>query len=391
MNRIRTVFNKELLDNLRDRRSLLSALLYPLLGPAILIGIFFAIANVISDQTEKPLDLPVIGAENAPNLMEFLRQSNVVIQPGPADPEAKVREGDLDVVLIVPKEYGAALSAGEPAPVRLVLDESRQSASSSIDRVRNLLSAFSNQIGRLRLAARGVSPLAIDVLAIETVDLATPQSQVANLLNLVPYFIIFSIFMGGMYLAIDSTAGEKERGSLEPLLTTPATHAQLVLGKMSATLVFTVIAVIETVIGFIFGVNFLPLEEMIGVKISLTPQLALGIVALTLPMMLLATALQMIVATATKGTKEAQTYLGFLPLIPAMPGMFLAFFPVKPAWWNMAIPTFGQQILINRLMRGEVIDPSFVAANTLVTLVVALLLVWVAIRLYGRERLVLVK
>lgn len=391
MNRIRTIFNKELLDNLRDRRSLLSALFYPLLGPAILIGIFFAIGNVVSDQTEKPLDLPVVGAENAPNLIEFLRQANVVIQPAPTDAEAQVREGDLDVVLIVPEEYGAAFSAGEPAPVRLILDESRQSASPAIDRVRNLLSAYSNQIGRLRLVARGVNPLVIDVLAIETVDLSTPQSQVANLLNLVPYFIIFSIFMGGMYLAIDSTAGEKERGSLEPLLTTPATHAQLVLGKMSATLVFTFVAVVETVIGFIFGVNFLPLEEMIGVKISLTPQLALAILALTLPMMLLASALQMLVATATKGFKEAQTYLGFLPLIPAMPGMFLAFFPVKPDWWNMAIPTFGQQILINRLMRGETINPLHVTVNTLLTIVVAFLLTWVVIRLYGRERLVLVK
>lgn len=391
MNRIQTIFQKEITDNLRDRRSLLSALLYPLLGPAILIAIFYAIGNLANEQSEKPLNLPVIGAENAPNLVEFLRQANVAIQPPPADAEALVREGELDVVLVIPNGFGAALTSGEPAPVRLILDESRQSASQSIDRVRTLLGAYNNQIGRMRLAARGVSPIVIDALAIETVDLSTPQSQVANLLNLVPYFIIFSIFMGGMYLAIDTTAGEKERGSLEPLLTTPATHADLVLGKMGATLVFTAVAVVETVVGFILGVNLLPLEQMIGVKISLTPQLALGVLALAAPMMLLASALQMIVATATKGTKEAQTYLGFLPMIPAMPGMFLAFFPVKPELWNMAIPTFGQQILINRLMRGEGIAPLHVVLNTTVTILVSLLLVWVAIRLYGREKLVLVK
>ena len=391
MNRIQTIFQKEITDNLRDRRSLLSALLYPLLGPAILIAIFYAIGNLANEQSETPLDLPVIGAENAPNLVEFLRQANVAIQPPPADAEALVREGELDVVLVIPNGFGAALTSGEPAPVRLILDESRQSASQSIDRVRTLLGAYNNQIGRMRLAARGVSPIVVDALAVETVDLSTPQSQVANLLNLVPYFIIFSIFMGGMYLAIDTTAGEKERGSLEPLLTTPATHADLVLGKMGATLVFTAVAVVETVVGFILGVNLLPLEQMIGVKISLTPQLALGILALAAPMMLLASALQMIVATATKGTKEAQTYLGFLPMIPAMPGMFLAFFPVKPELWNMAIPTFGQQILINRLMRGEGIAPLHVALNTTVTILVSLLLVWVAIRLYGREKLVLVK
>lgn len=391
MNRIQTIFQKEITDNLRDRRSLLSALLYPLLGPAILIAIFYAIGNLANEQSETPLNLPVIGAENAPNLVEFLRQANVAIQPPPADAEALVREGELDVVLVIPNGFGSALTSGEPAPVRLILDESRQSASQSIDRVRTLLGAYNNQIGRMRLAARGVSPIVIDALAIETVDLSTPQSQVANLLNLVPYFIIFSIFMGGMYLAIDTTAGEKERGSLEPLLTTPATHADLVLGKMGATLVFTAVAVVETVVGFILGVNLLPLEQMIGVKISLTPQLALGVLALAAPMMLLASALQMIVATATKGTKEAQTYLGFLPMIPAMPGMFLAFFPVKPELWNMAIPTFGQQILINRLMRGEGIAPLHVVLNTTVTILVSLLLVWVAIRLYGREKLVLVK
>lgn len=391
MNRIRIVFQKEITDNLRDRRSLVSALFYPLLGPLILIGIFFAIANLENDQKENTLNLPVIGAENAPNLIQFLQQANIAIQPAPVDPEAAVRQADVDVVLVIPEAFGSALVSGEPAPLRLILDRSRQSADGTVDRVRDLLSAYNNQIGRMRLVARGVSPAVIDVLAIETVDLSTPQSQVANLLNLVPYFIIFSIFMGGMYLAIDTTAGEKERGSLEPLLTTPATHTDLVLGKMGATLVFTVIAVIETVLGFILGVNLLPLEQMIGVKISLTPQLALGIVALTIPMMLLASALQMIVATATKGTKEAQTYLGFLPLIPAMPGMFLAFFPVKPELWNMAIPTFGQQILINRLMRGEMIDPLHVTLNSAITLIVAIVLIWIAIRLYGREQLVLVK
>jgi sodium transport system permease protein len=112
----------------------------------------------------------------------------------------------------------------------------------------------------------------------------------------------------------------------------------------------------------------------------------LGVFLISLPMVLLASALQTVIVTFTRSFKEAQTYVGFLPLIPALPGLGLAFLPVKPALWMMLIPTFGQQILINQLMRGEVINTTHIVISVFATLLVSGLLIWLAIRLYERER-----
>lgn len=240
----------------------------------------------------------------------------------------------------------------------------------------------------LRLQARGVSPSVVLPLAIERLDTATPQSRAALLLNLLPYFIIFAIFVGGMGMAIDSTAGERERGSLEPLLINPVSRAELLLGKLLATLVPTAASVITALAGFSAVINLAPIGSNFGVRLSMGWQALAGIFLIALPMLLLAAALQMIIATASRTVKEAQSYLGFLPLIPALPGLLLAFVPVRTELWNMLIPTFGQQLLINQLMRGEAVAPGYVATSAAVTLLVAAALIVIAIRLFASERMV---
>src|SRR5512135_2925890 len=241
--RIWIVFNKEVVDNLRDRKTVAGSLLYPLLGPFMMLLLFTVLGNTIATQSEKPLALPVVGPENAPALVQFLQQNGAFIQPGPADPEGEVKAGNQDVVLVIHPNYAKEFSSGQPAPVRLIADESRQSASVSIRRAKELLGQYSAQIGRLRLLVRGVDPAVVDALAIEETDVATPQSQAAMFLNILPYFIIFSVFIGGMYLVIDTIAGERERGSLEPLLINPVARSEFLLGKLAATVVFAVFSV----------------------------------------------------------------------------------------------------------------------------------------------------
>lgn len=387
LERIRIVFAKEVLDNVRDRRAMASALFYPLLGPVLVVVLLTVMERTMTEQTESPLQLPVVGAEYAPALVAFLEQNGAEIQAPPADPEAEVRAGDLDVVLVIPDDYAAEFSHGRPATVQLVVDDSRQSSGVPVRRARRLLEAYGSQIGALRLMARGVSPAVIRPLAVETMDVATPQSQAANFLGLRPYFLIFSTFIGGMYLAIDSTAGERESGSSEPLLMNPVARRELVLGKLLAVLVFTFIAVVETIIAFAIVLNMLPLESLLGVQVHLSALTLLGVLLLVLPMMPLAAVIQIIIASFTRSFKEAQNYLGLLPLVPALPGMFLTFMPVKPKLWSMLIPTFGQQLLINQLMRGEAVRAVFVVVSTVVTAVIVLALILIAIRLYEGERI----
>lgn len=383
--RIWIVFNKEVVDNLRDRKTIAGSLLYPLLGPFMMLLLFTVLGNTIATKSEKPLSLPVVGAENAPALVQFLEQNGAAILPGPADPEGEVKAGNQDVVLVIPPNYGKEFSSGQPAPVRLIADESRQSASVSIRRAKALLGQYSAQIGRLRLLVRGVDPAVVDALAMEETDVATPQSQAAMFLNILPYFIIFSVFIGGMYLVIDTIAGERERGSLEPLLTNPVARSELLLGKLAATIVFAVFSVVETILGFYVMLNIMPTESF-GVQVSMSLEAMALIFLIALPMLILASALQMIIATFTKSVKEAQTYLNFLPLIPALPGMVLVFLPLKVQFWMMLIPTFAQQLLINQVMRGEVLESLYVAISTVVTLAAGLVLVAVAIKMFEREQ-----
>lgn len=385
LERIGIVLGKELGDTFRDRRTLVNTLLSALLGPLMLFLLFAVIGQTAGERAERPLELPVAGAEAAPGLVAFLEQRNVLVMPAPADPEAVVRAGDADVVLVVGADYGERLAEGLPAPLQLVVDSSRQAAGPDIERVQTLLQAYGGQLGALRLQARGVSPSLVQPLAVEEVDLATPESRAAQLLNVLPYFLVFAVFVGGMGLIIDMTAGERERGSLEPLLINPLSRAEFVLGKLLASLVPTALSVLLALAGFAAVINLNPIGEQIGVRLSLGLPALSGIFLITVPMMILAAALQMIIATLSRTVKEAQSYLAFLPLIPALPGLFLAFIPLKPALWMMLVPTFGQQLLINQLMRGEAADPLFVTVSALVTLALGAVLTLAAVRLFGRE------
>jgi sodium transport system permease protein len=382
---IGVVLRKELTDSLRDRRTIINTMLSALLGPLMLAMLLGVISQVSGERADQPLELPVAGAEAAPDLMAFLAQSNVVIRPAPTDPEAAVRAGDLEVALVIGAGYAERRESGLPAPLRLIFDSSRQSAAPSVQRANDLLDRYGRVMAALRLQARGVSPSLISPVAIEQVDTATDQSRAAQLLNVMPYFIIFAIFLGGMGLTIDVTAGERERGSLEPLLINPVGRGAMVLGKLLASLVPTAVNVFIALVGFAAVVNLLPIGERLGVRLSLGFGSLAGIFLVTVPMMLLATALQMIIAVGARTVKEAQSYLGFLPLVPALPGLFLAFVPIRPALWMMAIPTFGQQLLINQLMRGEPVDPLFVTVSAANTLAVGVVLTIIATRLFGRE------
>ncbi len=379
------VFRKEVVDNLRDRRSVSSALLYPLLGPVLIVALLAFLGRTTSEKAEKPLELPIAGAEHAGILVDFLEQQGVQPQDPPSDPEAAVRAGDVDLVLEVPEGWGEAFAAGRPATVRLIVDESRQSSSVNVRRTERLLGQFGDTFGALRLLARGVDPVITQPLAIETVSMATDQSRAATLLGAAPYFILLSIFIGGMYLAIDATAGERERGSLEPLLITPVPRSALVLGKYAAVLLFTTVALIETLIAFAVVLNLVPLETYIGIRVRVDFGALAGIFLLSLPIVFLAGGLQMVIATFTRSFKEAQTYLSLLPLVPALPGLFLAFAPVKAQMWHMLIPTFGQQLLINQLFRGEAVVATHAIVSAVATLALSAAVVLLAIRLYRRE------
>ena len=240
-------------------------------------------------------------------------------------------------------------------------------------------------MGRLRLQARGVDSGIVDAIAIETIDVSTPQSQGARMLAMAPYLIIISLFVGGMYLAIDSTAGERERGSLEPLLINPVSRTDLVLGKAAAVLLFTLVALLETLIGFAGILNLVPLERYLGVQMSLSPRSLLTILIVSVPLMVFVVGLQMMIASYTKSFKEAQNYISVLLLVPAVPALVLAILPIDESLWLTLIPTVGQQLFINQILRAEPVNLPHLALSSVVTLGIGALLLYLVVRRYARE------
>lgn len=388
MKRIWVIFQKEMLDNLRDYRSWTTGLFWAMFGPLMLGGMILLLGNTIRDNVEEALVLPVLGAEHAPSLIAFLEQQDVIIEPAPTDPEAAVIAGDINVALIIPADYGADFSAGQTASVQLVFDSTRQSAMVDITRAQNLLEGYSKYIGLLRLSLRGVSPEVTRVVQIEEVDTATPQSQALIFLSMLPYFIIFAIFNGASPVIIDATAGERERGSLEPLLINPLPRGWFAIGKMLSAMPFATINLILTLAGFAAIFRFLPIEELLGVQIGLDIGALTAIFFICLPIVFLACAIQTLIASFTKTTKEAGTYLPFIGLIPSLPGLALAFLPVKPDLWTMLIPTFGQQILINQFLRSEPIADMNIVVSAALTILLSVVITYIAVKLYEGERIV---
>jgi sodium transport system permease protein len=391
MNKVGIIFVKEVLDSLRDYRSWSTGLFWALFGPLMMGGMFMLIGSSVREDIEKPLNLPVQNAAGAPNLVRFLEQHNVVVEPAPADPESAVKAGDLNVVLVIPEAYAEDFTSSRSATLQLVMDSSRQSAQVDVNRIQNLLEGYSTYLAGLRLIVRGVSPEVVQAVEIEELDVATPQSRATILISFLPYFIIFAIFNGAAPILTDTTAGERERQSLEPLLINPVPRWIFVVGKLLAAFPFSIASLAITLVGFGVVFNVLPMEEIMGIRISLNILTLILIFLICLPVVFLASAIQMLVASFARSTKEAGTYLPFIALVPSLPGLALAFFPVKPDLWTMLIPTFGQQILINQFMRLEPISPSNAVIATVITLVISTVITLLAVRLYSREQMVIRK
>jgi len=381
------VFMKEVRENLRDRRTVLNTLLTgPLLAPVIFVLIINGVIARELDKAEKPLPVPVVGASQAPNLIAFLKQHNVVIKDAPADAERAVREMDADLVLRIPDTYAESWNKGESAQVELIYDASQRDAQGSVARLRAVLDGYAQGNGAMRLLARGISPAVVRPLVVAERDQSTAQTRSGTLFAMLPYFFILGAFVGGMALAIDTTAGERERQSLEPLLVNPVPRGQILAGKLAATSAFALTSVLLGIIAFSVVGRFLPTEKL-GMALSIGPHFAFTTMLVMLPLVALIATLQTLAAAFAKSFREAQTYLSLLMFVPAVPTMLLSLFPIKTQTWMYAVPLMGQQVTITRLMRGDVVTMQQLGLCFACTAAAALVIYFVTATIYRGERL----
>ena len=381
------VFCKEVRENLRDRRTVINTMITgPLFAPLIFVLSINTIVSRELDKAERPLTLPVIGAEHAPNLIEALKQQRVEIKPGPADAERAVREQDADVVLRIPQKYAEDWNKGQPAQVEIVYDESQRDAGSSVNRLRTMLENYGQRSGALRLLARGLSPAVMRPLVVAERDQSTPQGRSGLMFSMLPYFFILGAFIGGMALAIDTTAGERERQSLEPLLANPVPRGQILAGKLAATTAFAVTTVMLSIIAFSVAGHFMPTER-IGMVLQIGPRFLASTLFVMLPLAMLLASLQTMVAAFARSYREAQTYLSLLMFVPVIPTLMLSILPIKAKLWMFAVPLMGQQVAISRLLRGDAVAPGALLLCFVCTAAAALIVYFVTSRIYHSERL----
>ncbi len=390
MRAVWTVFRKEVRENLRDRRTLLSALLFgPLFGPLILAVALQFLVNRGAREADEPLPVAVAHGERAPNLAAFLTSRNIEITAVDYDDSA-AREAVLErrhrLVLAVPEDFGEQLGTAQPAALMLYIDDSDTFGDRRTGRLKLLLGQYGATIARGRLIVRGVDPRVVSPIVLQEVDVSTARSRSVTVLGTLSYLILVAMLLGGLYLAIDATAGERERGSLEPLLTTPAPREQLIYGKILAAAAFMLVSLSLTVIACAIALRFVGLEDF-GMTARLDTRTVISIVLAAAPLALPAAALMTVVASFTRSYREAQTWLGVLLVVPTLPLMFVGLAGLKPSTALMAVPSLSQHFLITGLLRGDSMVSLHVLLSVATSLLLGIALALAAGRLYEREAL----
>ena len=388
MRTLLTVFAKEFLENLRDRRTLLSALLFgPLFGP-LLFGLM--VSRMLEQsvvESDVPLKITLSGGHYAPGLIRYLEGRGVKLTQRELtenEARASVRNGHSQVVLLVPADYPRAFADARPAPILLFADSADSQTRKIADRAKAMLGAYGSSIAQLRLEMRGVSPLLSIPIAVNEVDIATPAGRAVVVLGFMTYFVLFALLMGGLYLAIDSTAGERERGSLEALLSLPVARSALVGGKILATCAYMCISLGLSLTAFVCVFRFVPLER-IGMSANLGFGTAMIFFGICLPFVPLGATLMTLVASFTRTYREAQTYLTAVLLVPTLPIAFASIYSLKTKSSLMIIPSLSQHLLMTSVLRDEPILLGDVLVSAAASLGLALLMFVLTARHWRRE------
>jgi sodium transport system permease protein len=363
------VFRKELIDALRDRRTLAVLLVSSvLLGPVLLLVLSQVIAGLEARAERR--EVVVQGIEHAPALKNFIERQTYTVLAAPAGHEALLKRSALrDPVLVIPKNFEADLLEGEQPTVEVVFDSGNRDSQSAVGWVQQLVNGYARERGLLSLALRGVSPQVMEPLRIDEHDLASDQSRGTQLTSILPFFVIMAMLSAAINAALDTTAGERERSSLEPLLMNPADRIALVVGKWAA------VASLGMLIAVLNSLSFIPAQWFLRSD-NLQAMFQFGLhevgqfLAVLLPLAAALSAMLMAVAIRCRTYKEAQANSTVVVLGVSLTPLVTLFNPASDAPWLLWVPALAQSTLMGRVLKGE----DFGAAQVLVPLFVCAVL-----------------
>lgn len=382
-----SVFRKELKDAVRDRRTWLIVLVTSILaGPLTLFLLSIFISSV--EESAAKREIYVANGSAAPTLVNFLQRAGATVKDAPEDYAAQVRSGRLqNAVIVVPPDFEARLAAGETVRLPVMFDETATKAQPATRATLTAIRGFSRELGVQRLLARGVSPQLMAAIEIEEVNVASSQSRGAQLLFLVPWLALLGSVAGAISVAIDVTAGERERGSLEPLLMNPIATGAVVLGKWAVVALCSAAVVVLTLIGFMTAMLFIRSENLSAMMQFGFAQFALFMVML-LPFSAMIASLNMLAATYGRSHKEAQTYVTYLAMLVNFTPIVPLFISIRDATWQLFVPAMAQQTVMMRALRGETVSAVDIALPGAIALAVTAVALMAQARLLREERIV---
>ncbi len=389
MSIMRIVAKKEFRDGVRDKRALLSAFFFPLSAP---LFIYFLLNAVIEmSQVDETVSVPIYGADAAPGLIAYLTEAGIEVDH--RDPKtlgevkSQVANQTLDFALMIPEDFQDTMASYRPPDLLIVSDSSRNDIAAQVGQLRRVLNQYNQGLISLRLIARGVSPKVTIGARPISIDVASDQKRTASVLNFIPIYVLMAAFVAGLGIAIDGTAGERERKSLEPLLINPIRPIDIIFGKWFASGTFALLGMLATLVLCVVAMFALPIEE-IGLSFEISTKQALALLMVSLPVPYIAASLQILLGLFAKSFKDAQSYIGILVILPMVPVIIRQFMPFVTEPWMAGIPIFAQSVLMMDVLAGS--GYSFLSLSVALVsgFVASALLCLVAARLLTTERMI---
>lgn len=391
LNNTLNIWQKELLDIIRDRKGMRQTLVVPLI-----LGIFYAVLNpllgsLINSRQDETLILPVQGVEYAgQEFIDTFARFNIELEPFNGDLEATVTSGEEAAGLIFTPGFGENVAAEQEATL-IVRTNSTSGGlfggGLSLGRLELALNAYNQQITVQRLTERDVDLAVLAPVNLDAQDLASPAQRAgAAAAFFLPILVAITAVQGGMFIAIDVTAGEKERGTLESLLVTPSSDAEIFVGKLAAVFSVTAVPIALTLFGFWAASSLLP-ESMTDGAGALPVAVILQAILVSLPLALFANVILMIISIRTKTFKDAQSALSPVIFGVLFTAMAAAFVPPTGASLAYLLPVYGTSAVVGVLTLGGIVPANAVLFSIVGNLLATVVGVVFAMQIFNRERL----
>lgn len=384
MMQLKALMVKEFKEAFRDRRALMVAMSMALLMP-VMIMVMLKVA--IKEAVDNPaVYVKYNGEQHAPKLIKALKDENILsFIDVPKDEERNWNERNIE--LTIPDTFAADMAAGKPIELTLRADYNEKSLSTPIRRIKDVINQHSLAIGYKRLLVRGIDIKLLQPIKLLEQDTALPSSNAMMITLILGVYLMMAAFMSGLPVAIDSSAGERERNVLEMLLCQPVSTLKIVLAKLSCASSISIISIILMLVLTSVAMNFVDLTK-IGATFSIDAQTFVILLLLLIPICFLAASLQLLFAFQAKSFKEAQSTVTMLIMAPSFIPFALMMMDDKPAWVEW-MPISGQSLLMEDVFKGLPIDWNALLFTSVATIVLTVGLVLILAKRLTSEKVVM--